>query len=927
MAEGDELKDPAVIAWHLDVIYEVLGTKKRGSVTGQGEQRWLRRLLKPASQIGRVSKVHAVKDVSFVAQRGESIGIIGHNGSGKSTLLRALAGLIPPTNGHVWLQGNPSLLGVNAVLLSQLSGERNVHIGGQALGMTPQQIADAYDDIVKLADIGEAIDRPMSTYSSGQGARLRFAISTAVKPDVLMIDEALATGDAAFRKRSNDTIAELLDGASTVFLVSHSNSAITEMCQRALWLDHGRLVMDGPAKDVVAEYAKGTVPTAGGALKPPTKVFSVPELGKHAKVVEVHDVVRPITRYIVWGPSTLSKLGQRDLDQIVEMLAPLSMAGAVSLMYRDENISQSVLESDWQVVQDQAVVLPLGGESFPVMVQQHLELLGARPEQVLLLSPDEDTVATISAAAPGIRTADPHDNEVIEQLGRIVDEADGFAGSAVDSVAALLRRDADRIRRGESSVEHLGRHGLTLTALPGFATIHLGSAVEELVNRSSRMNFTNSRFALGEAAEFLADVQRNCAHIVVGWDDFGFHSIVGFVSIDRRDGRLRHFVFADHLASLGVPEAVASFLAANNDERAIDYPVSGERPWVRFKDPNDADVVELLSTHGLASPSPDVRIIGTAEASRLALAVQPAILQAANGAVGTSLKAAAQTTFEPGANVVAYWAGQDYDDRIWGPGDHGADLYRRTIEMFLQRCADVAVVVALPAEEFIPSPARAYARPERFSEFNAFWREMVERFDHLTLVETSGVVPEAKIVNPYPMSSRMLKAWAEAVDVARGVDVAAGLRSIAGRGAQHLRLVGHVADLGELATVPLTLPHAWSDARSSTWEIEVITAPTEFSERSALLLLDADDREAVQPVPGGVSVFGNPSAQYFHYLRTGDDLTLTRFTVQGSRPFALTHLALQLWGKEPPPVSVEAVRIWVRREDDVQQDVQGGADE
>lgn len=266
MAGADETSRPApvaepaaaVIAWHLDVTYRVFGSKKRGTAAGQGESVGLRRLFQRERQIGNIRYVPAVKDVSFIANRGESIGIIGHNGSGKSTLLRALAGLVPPTTGRVWVHGQPSLLGVNAVLLNQLSGERNVYIGGQALGLSAAEVRERYDDITALADIGEAIDRPMATYSSGQSARLRFAISTAARPDILMIDEALATGDADFRKRSLEKVHEILAQASTVFLVSHSDSTIKEMCDRALWLDHGHLVMDGPAADVVAEYAKAS---------------------------------------------------------------------------------------------------------------------------------------------------------------------------------------------------------------------------------------------------------------------------------------------------------------------------------------------------------------------------------------------------------------------------------------------------------------------------------------------------------------------------------------------------------------------------------------------------------------------------------------------------------------------------------------------
>lgn len=252
--------EPAVVAWHVDVTYQVLGSKRRGTASGQGENLGVKRILQRERQIGGVRYVPAVKDVSFIARQGESIGIVGHNGSGKSTLLRSLAGLLPPTNGQVWIHGQPSLLGVNAVLLNQLTGERNVYIGGQALGLSVAEVREKYDDIVGLADIGEAIDRPMGTYSSGQGARLRFAISTAARPDVLMIDEALATGDAAFQKKSTEKLHEILQEASTVFLVSHSVGTVVQMCTRALWIDHGRLVMDGPAADVVKAYESGNLP-------------------------------------------------------------------------------------------------------------------------------------------------------------------------------------------------------------------------------------------------------------------------------------------------------------------------------------------------------------------------------------------------------------------------------------------------------------------------------------------------------------------------------------------------------------------------------------------------------------------------------------------------------------------------------------------
>jgi len=245
---------PSIIVSELDIVYRVYGAKA-GRPDPKAKRTLLQKVIHRRPATG-VREVHAVKNVSFVANHGETIGIIGRNGSGKSTLLRAVAGLIPPTRGRVYISGEASLLGVNAVLMRQLSGYRNIMIGAQALGMTPKEAAEKVDEIVEFAGIGDFIDLPMSAYSSGMAARLRFAISTAAVPDVLMIDEALATGDAAFKERSHERITEIRERAGTVFLVSHSASTIKSVCDRALWMDKGELIMDGPAKEVVSAYTK-----------------------------------------------------------------------------------------------------------------------------------------------------------------------------------------------------------------------------------------------------------------------------------------------------------------------------------------------------------------------------------------------------------------------------------------------------------------------------------------------------------------------------------------------------------------------------------------------------------------------------------------------------------------------------------------------
>ena len=250
---------PTVIAESVDIVYRVNGTGAgRGSATA-ALNRMLRR--KQTEKAAGVRKVHAVRSVSFTAYRGEAIGLIGPNGSGKSTLLKAVAGLLPVENGKIYTDGQPSLLGVNAALMNDLTGERNVYLGGLAMGMSREQVKERYQEIVDFSGInekGDFITLPMRTYSSGMAARLRFSIAAAKDHDVLMIDEALATGDRSFQKRSEARIRELRKSAGSVFLVSHNNKSIRDTCDRVLWLERGELRMDGPTEEVLKEYEKFT---------------------------------------------------------------------------------------------------------------------------------------------------------------------------------------------------------------------------------------------------------------------------------------------------------------------------------------------------------------------------------------------------------------------------------------------------------------------------------------------------------------------------------------------------------------------------------------------------------------------------------------------------------------------------------------------
>lgn len=204
--------------------------------------------------------VHAVRGVSLEAHPGEAIAVVGRNGSGKSTLLRTLAGLLPPTKGAVFARSTPVLLGVGAALQPELSGRRNIYLGGTALGLSRKDLDLRIDEIIDFAELRDFIDMPLRAYSSGMKARLHFAIATNVAPEVLLVDESLAVGDAAFKRKSEERIRELLAAAGVVFVVSHATGVLRRVCTRAIWMDGGVAVMDGPVDEVLEAYEDAVDP-------------------------------------------------------------------------------------------------------------------------------------------------------------------------------------------------------------------------------------------------------------------------------------------------------------------------------------------------------------------------------------------------------------------------------------------------------------------------------------------------------------------------------------------------------------------------------------------------------------------------------------------------------------------------------------------
>lgn len=203
-------------------------------------------------------KVEAVRGVSFELHEGESVGIIGRNGAGKSTLLRAIAGLLPVDHGAVYATSTPVLLGVGKTLMPKLSGRENVMLGCLALGMSLAEAKARLEDIVDFSGLDASIDLPLASYSSGMAARLKFAIASAVEQEILLLDEALATGDLDFKERSIVRMHELRSRAKVVVLVSHSLSSVRESCSRVIWLHQGSIRQDGPPEEVLEAYVEDT---------------------------------------------------------------------------------------------------------------------------------------------------------------------------------------------------------------------------------------------------------------------------------------------------------------------------------------------------------------------------------------------------------------------------------------------------------------------------------------------------------------------------------------------------------------------------------------------------------------------------------------------------------------------------------------------
>ena len=198
---------------------------------------------------------YALNDVSFSVERGEIIGIIGTNGSGKSTLLKVISGIYKPTDGTVVTAGRVApMLELGSGFDYELSGSENVFLNGAIMGYSEAFLKSRYDEIVEFAELGDFIYQPLKTYSSGMTMRLAFSVATLVEPEILIVDEILAVGDERFQKKSHDRMMSLMNGGTTVLMVSHNLEQIREMCSRVIWLNHGQVQMNGDTNEVCNAY-------------------------------------------------------------------------------------------------------------------------------------------------------------------------------------------------------------------------------------------------------------------------------------------------------------------------------------------------------------------------------------------------------------------------------------------------------------------------------------------------------------------------------------------------------------------------------------------------------------------------------------------------------------------------------------------------
>jgi lipopolysaccharide transport system ATP-binding protein len=207
-----------------------------------------------ADDQGRVI-VRALENLNFSLNDGDRVGLLGHNGAGKSTLLRLLSGVYEPSSGYAERQGDVgSLIDISLGIDPEATGRENIYLRGGLLGMTRSQITDQINEIIEFSELGDFIDMPVRTYSSGMHLRLAFSVSTVVRPEILLMDEWLSVGDESFRHKAEARMSQMVKSTNILVIATHSKDLVCNLCNRAIWLEHGQVRLDGSALDVANQY-------------------------------------------------------------------------------------------------------------------------------------------------------------------------------------------------------------------------------------------------------------------------------------------------------------------------------------------------------------------------------------------------------------------------------------------------------------------------------------------------------------------------------------------------------------------------------------------------------------------------------------------------------------------------------------------------